>query len=435
MPSVILVGAQWGDEGKGKISDILSGSVKHVVRSQGGNNAGHTVVVGEEEYKLHLIPVGILHPGTQCYIGSGTVIDPGILLSEIGQLEKRGISLAGRLWISPLAHVIFPYHRTFDILLEKRKGVLSVGTTGRGIGPCYADKANRLGIRIEELTKPELLYDMLKMVLELKNAEFANVYGADPQSFEEIYKQYVQFGKDLKPYLANVEERVSSAIDSGEDILFEGAQGTFLDATVGTYPFVTSSSTIAAGICAGAGVGPKRIDHVLGVMKAFSTRVGHGPFPTELQPEENFPTHAQAREYGTTTGRQRRMGWFDAVIAFTAVKMNSLDSIALTKLDVLDQLDSIKICTHYLIDGKECRSFPLLNNSSSTLVPVYEVLPGWKQPTGFIRNRDELPANAKLYLERIEELCGIPISLLSQGPKREQTCVFEDVFRIPGRVL
>lgn len=433
MPSVILIGAQWGDEGKGKISDILSAQAKHIVRSQGGNNAGHTVVIGEEEYKLHLIPVGILHPETQCYIGAGTVIDPGVLLQEISQLEKRGVTLSGRLWISPLAHVIFPYHRTFDLLLEKRKGTLSVGTTGRGIGPCYADKANRLGIRMAELTNPDLLFTLLKSVLELKNAEFANVYGAAPLPFEEIFKQYLQFGKNLMPYIANVEEMVGSAIDNDEDILFEGAQGTFLDSTLGTYPFVTSSSTIAAGICAGAGVGPRSIDHVLGVMKAFSTRVGNGPFPTELQPEEIFPTHAKAREYGTTTGRQRRMGWFDAVLALTAVKMNSLDSIALTKLDVLDQLESIKICTEYLIDGKGRKSFPFLNGSSP-IIPIYEVLPGWKQPTGSIRNREELPENAKRYLDRIEELCGIPISLLSQGPKREQTCLFKDVFGTAEKV-
>lgn len=433
MPNVIIVGAQWGDEGKGKISDILAAQAKHIVRAQGGNNAGHTVMIGEEEFKLHLVPVGILHPHTQCYIGAGTVIDPEVLLKEISHLEKRGVALKGRLWISPAAHVIFPYHRLYDVLLEKKKGALSVGTTGRGIGPCYADKANRLGIRMEELAQPKDFQEHLKAILTLKNEEFVHLFKADPLPFESMYNEYANYGKLLQPMIAHVDEIVNAALDQDEDILFEGAQGTFLDITAGTYPFVTSSQTIAAGICAGTSVGPRRIDHVLGVIKAFTTRVGNGPFPTELQPEEKFPDHTQAREYGTTTGRQRRIGWFDAVLAKTAVKMNSIDSLALTKLDILDTLDEIKICTHYEIDGVKCHSFPMLNSQFKG-VPVYETLPGWKQSTATTLNRKDLPNNAENYIRRIEELCGAPISLLSFGPKREQTSICTDIFRTAEKV-
>lgn len=429
MPSVVLVGAQWGDEGKGKISDILSSCAKHIVRSQGGNNAGHTVVVGEDEYKLHLVPVGILHAHTQCYIGPGTVIDPNVLIQEISNLEKCKINLSDRLWISPNAHLILPYHRLLDAFLEKRKGRFSVGTTGRGIGPCYADKANRLGIRMIDLVQPETLHDLLKMILEIKNSELANVFQETPLSFDEIYKECLHLGKTLERYIAHVEQMVNAAIDNRENILFEGAQGTFLDSTIGTYPFVTSSSTIAAGICAGAGIGPRRIDHALGVIKAFATRVGHGPFPTELNTEETFPSHEQAREFGTTTGRRRRMGWFDAVLAKTAVKMNGLDSLALTKLDVLDELDSIKICTEYLVDGKRCQSFPAMENKLEGVSPIYEILPGWKKQTTSIHSREDLPLNAQRYLCRIEELCGTPISILSYGPKREQTCLFKEIYK------
>lgn len=430
MPSVILVGSQWGDEGKGKISDFLSAYAKHIVRAQGGNNAGHTAVVGQEEYKLHLIPVGILHTHTQCYIGAGTVIDPEILLQEINELKKKGFSPEGRLWISPLAHVIFPYHRKLDILLEKKKGTHSVGTTGRGIGPCYADKANRLGIRMEDLIKSHALAKSLKFVLELKNAELVNIYGEEPLSFENIYSQYTTLGEALAPFIKNVEHMINSVMDAKENILFEGAQGTFLDSTFGSYPFTTSSNTTASGICAGSGVGPRSIDHVLGVMKAFTTRVGQGPFPTELKVEEQFPNHVQAREYGTTTGRPRRMGWFDGVLAKTAVKLNSLDSLALTKLDVLDDLDEVKICTHYRVFDKTCEVFPSFNSPETE--PIYETLPGWKQSTKEAASEEDLPKNAKYFLRTIEELCSISVSFLSCGPKREQTLVFQNIFKNSG---
>lgn len=428
MPSIILVGTQWGDEGKGKISDTLSAKAQHIIRSQGGNNAGHTVIVEKEEYKLHLIPVGILHPHSQCYIGAGTVIDPKILLHEISHLEQRGISISGRLWISPRAHVIFPYHKICDFFLEKRKGNQSIGTTGRGIGPCYADKANRLGIRIQELMNPELFYDALKSNIELKNEELTKIFGEEPLSFEEIFKEYIGYGSSLAPYVADVEQQINDAIDRNENVLFEGAQGTYLDLTLGTYPFVTASSTVAGGICAGVGVGPKKIDHIIGVAKAFVTRVGNGPFPTELQEGETFPSHSQAREFGTTTGRKRRIGWFDAVLARDAIKMNSVDSLALTKLDVFDHLEQIKICTHYQIAGAEYHGFPHLYDNLQKIVPVYKVVPGWQKSTEFINRREDLPDNAKKYLDLIEELCEIPISILSVGPKREQTCFFQDLF-------
>ena len=352
MPSVIVVGAQWGDEGKGKIIDILTANAKHVIRAQGGNNAGHTILIGKEEYKLHLIPSGILHPNPKCYIGAGTVLDPEVLINEIDSIQSRGHTTKGRLWISPAAHVIFPYHRQMDLLLEKKKGDRSIGTTGRGIGPCYADKANRLGIRIGEFIRQDLFPKALKPVLNLKNEELIKIYGEPPLSYDAMLKQYNAYADYLRPYVTNIEVDICNAINKNENVLFEGAQGTFLDITSGTYPFVTSSNTIAGGICVGAGVGPSHIHHTLGVVKAYTTRVGNGPLPSEAKEDENFLDHHNAREYGTTTGRKRRIGWFDSVLAKTAVCLNGLQSMALTKLDILDELENIKICIGYKIHGK-----------------------------------------------------------------------------------
>lgn len=428
MPQVILIGAQWGDEGKGKIIDILTAQAKHVVRAQGGNNAGHTVIIDHEEYKLHLIPSGILHTHTHCYIGAGTVIDPAVLIQEIEALEARGIVIKGRLWISPSAHLIFPYHRALDLLLEQKKGSRSLGTTGRGIGPCYADKANRLGIRVGDFIRPDIFSRVLKSVLSLKNEELTKLFGAEKMSYDEIYKQYSRYAEILKPFVIDVEELVNQAIDNKENVLFEGAQGTFLDITLGTYPFVTSSNTIAGGICAGAGVGPSRIDHTIGVIKAYTTRVGNGPLPTEVTDEESFLDHQQAREYGTTTGRKRRVGWFDAVLARTAVRLNGIDSIALTKLDILDHLDKIKICVSYQIHGSRLDRMPCQTEDLEKIVPIYEVLPGWKCPTGHIDKYDDLPENAKKYLAKIEQLCGSPISMISLGPQRDKTIILRDIF-------
>lgn len=429
MPSVIVVGAQWGDEGKGKIIDCLTDKAAHIVRAQGGNNAGHTILIGKEEYKLHLIPSGILHPHTQCYIGAGTVLDPEVLIQEIQSLESRGYQLKGRLWISAAAHVIFPYHRQIDTLLEKKKGSRSIGTTGRGIGPCYADKANRLGIRMGELIRTDVFPTTLKDVMHLKNDELKQMYGAQPLSYDAVLQQYTQFAQILSPYVASFEHDLYKAIKNNENVLFEGAQGTFLDITSGTYPFVTSSNTVAAGICAGAGVGPSHIHHTLGVVKAYTTRVGNGPLPSEVREEEAFLDHRQAREFGTTTGRKRRVGWFDAVLVNAAIGLNGLQSMALTKLDILDNLAEIKICTGYKCRGKVQHHLPAVAEDFGLLEPIYETLPGWKSPTHHATKYEELPDNAKRYLQRLETLCGIPISLISVGPEREHTMILRDLFQ------
>ena len=428
MPSIIVVGAQWGDEGKGKIIDILTAQAKHIVRAQGGNNAGHTILIGDQEYKLHLIPSGILHQHTHCYIGAGTVIDPEVLINEINALDARGISSKGRLMISPAAHVIFPYHRVLDLLLEQKKGERAIGTTGRGIGPCYADKANRLGIRMGELIRPDIFSKVLKSVLTLKNEEITVLYGGEKMSYDDIFKRYTGFADYLRHFVDNVEEKINNVIDAGENVLFEGAQGTFLDITSGTYPFVTSSNTVAGGICVGAGVGPSRIDHTLGVVKAYTTRVGNGPLPSEAKEDEQFLDHHRAREYGTTTGRKRRIGWFDAVLAKTAVRLNGLDSIALTKLDILDELETIKICTGYQINGMRHDHLPSLTEDLEKIMPIYETMPGWKQTTSNITSYEELPSRAKDYLKYIETLCKTPISMISLGPERERTIILKELF-------
>lgn len=428
MPSIIVMGAQWGDEGKGKIIDLLTSEAKHIVRAQGGNNAGHTVIIGEEEYKLHLTPSGILHPHTQCYIGAGTVIDPEVLVFEMNTLETRGINLSNRLWISPAAHIIFPYHRQLDLLLEKKKGPRSVGTTGRGIGPCYADKANRIGIRLAELIHPEIFPTLLKSALELKNEEITQLYKSTPLSYEEILSEYTRYANHLKNYVANVEEIIENALDSNEPILFEGAQGTFLDTTFGTYPYVTSSNTTAGGICTGAGVGPTSINHTLGVIKSYTTRVGLGPLPSEVNEDEEFLDHYEAREFGTTTRRKRRIGWFDAVLARTSAKINGLNSLAVTKLDILDHLETIKICTAYDINGTRVERLPYLTEEQDAVTPVYESLRGWKTPTKDIRVFEDLPLEAKEYLRRIEKITGVPLSMVSVGPERDQTIMLQNPF-------
>jgi adenylosuccinate synthase len=432
MPSVIVVGTQWGDEGKGKIIDLLTDQAQHIIRAQGGNNAGHTIKIGEKEFKLHLVPSGILHPHTVCYIGAGTVIDPKVLIDEIDGLEKRGIKIEGRLWISPAAHVIFPYHCILDTLLENKKGERRIGTTGRGIGPCYVDKANRLGIRMGELTRKDLFPKLLNSVVALKNEELQKLYDHAPINIKELQEEYQTYAERLQRHVAPVEQMIHDAIENGENILFEGAQGTFLDSTLGTYPYVTSSSTLAGGIAVGSGVGPSHINHTLGVIKAYTTRVGNGPLPSEVRDENVFIEHKSAREFGTTTGRQRRVGWFDAVLARTAVNLNGLQSLALTKLDILDHLESINICIGYEIDGEILNSFPYLAEDLSKVTPIYESLPGWKCSTTTMESINDLPANAKRYIERIEELCKIPVSILSFGPERERTITIHNIFQCEG---
>lgn len=434
MPSVIVVGAQWGDEGKGKIVDILTSNSKHIVRAQGGNNAGHTIIIGQEEYKLHLTPSGILQPHTQCYIGAGTVIDPEVLVFEMNTLQSRGIDITGRLWISPAAHIIFPYHRKLDLLLEQEKGPRAVGTTGRGIGPCYVDKANRLGIRMAELINPDIFSKILQGVLTFKNKELTKLYESDPFSYEEIYSEYSRYAQHLSPYIANVEETIDEKIALGENVLFEGAQGTFLDITTGTYPYVTSSNTDAGGICTGSGIGPSRINHTLGVIKAYTTRVGLGPFPTEVKDDDVFLDNYAAREFGTTTRRKRRIGWFDAVLAKAATRLNGFNSMAVTKLDVLDELETLKICLAYEIDGKRVESVPYLAEELERAIPIYETLPGWKTSTTSASKFDDLPVEAQNYIKRIESLTGAPVSMISVGPEREQTIQLHNIFAVEEMV-
>ncbi len=431
MPSVIVVGAQWGDEGKGKMIDLLAERAEYVVRSQGGNNAGHTIVVNENEFRFHLIPSGILYPHAQCFIAGGTVIDPKVLLEEIKVLSEKGIALQGRLHISPFAQIVFPYHKILDKLYEERKGDQAIGTTGRGIGPCYADKANRVGIRVCELIHPTLLEKRLRFTLSLKNQELQAIFQHTPLDFDTVFKEYVAYGKALSPFVNEVEKIVGKACRQNKNVLFEGAHGTLLDLTFGTYPYVTSSSTISSGVSGGAGVGPSRIDHTLGVVKAYTTRVGAGPLPSALTEQEKslFLDHATAREIGTTTGRYRRMGWFDACLVRHAACLNGMDSLALTKLDVLDTLKEIKICTGYHLRGQLLDSPPPLVEDLENVEPVYETLPGWNQSTKDIKSYDQLPKEAIRYVNRICELVNTPLSILSLGPEREKTLFVQDVLK------
>lgn len=435
MVGVVVVGAQWGDEGKGKVIDLLTAQAQHVVRAQGGNNAGHTILIGDDEYKLHLVPSGILQKHTTCYIGSGTVIDPAVLLEEIALLESRGIDTTNRLWISPSAHVIFPYHREIDRLLEQHKGAQLVGTTARGIGPCYADKAHRLGIRIETLIDPSALNEALSTVLPMKNAEIVKLYGGKEYDLASLAAEYQQYGEQLAPRVMPVGSTIAEALETGAHVLFEGAQGALLDISSGTYPFVTSSPTTAGGICTGIGIGPKCLDHIVGVFKAYVTRVGTGPFPTEVTDDEVFLDHVTAREFGTTTGRKRRLGWFDGVLARTAVRLNSMDSFAITKLDILDTVETIKICTGYALDGKTLDRPPARAQDLARVKPLYEEHPGWGVSTTDATSFEELPDNAKRYIARIETLCGIPASIISVGPERSRTFILRDLFTTREAVL
>lgn len=431
MPSVIIVGTQWGDEGKGKVIDLLAEQADLVVRAQGGNNAGHTIVVKGEEFRFHLIPSGILYPHTQCFISGGTVIDPKVLLQEIKELKGKGITLEKRLHLSPYAHIIFPYHRQLDRLIEERKGTAAIGTTGRGIGPCYTDKMSRIGIRICELINPALLEKKLRAILPLKDLEVHGIYQQPLLDFNEIFDEYVAYGKELAPYVSDVEKIVAQACREKKNVLFEGAHGTLLDISFGTYPFVTSSNTISSGVSSGAGIGPSCIDHTIGVVKAYTTRVGAGPLPTALTEQEQklFLDNVAAREVGTTTGRNRRMGWFDACLVRLAARLNGMDSLALTKLDVLDSLKEIKICTAYRLDGQLLDSPPPAVEDLDRVEPIYETLPGWNCSTKDFSSFDQLPKNAMAYVNRICELVSTPLSILSLGPERERTLFTQDLMR------
>lgn len=429
MPAIIVVGLQWGDEGKGKMIDILSQQAEFIVRSQGGHNAGHTLLTQGQEFKFHLIPSGILHAHTRCVIAGGTVIQPKALLEEINELQKRGVSVKDRLFISPSAHVIFPYHVLLDALLESLRGKEAIGTTQRGIGPCYTDASSRQGIRIAELIRPSALRRKLQTTLPHVNATLAS-FNKAPFSLEEIVAEYSGYGTKLSSFVAPAEEMIYDAIKQSRPVLFEGAHGTYLDITFGSYPFVTSSHTLAAGVACGAGVGPTRIDHTLGVLKAYTTRVGRGPLPTTLTSKEHalFLPPERAREVGTTTGRERRLGWFDAVLARHALGLSGVDSIALMKLDILDSLDSVKICTAYRLNKEKISLPPQTEEAWEEIEPVYEELPGWKKATSSIKKLKDLPKEARAYLDRIEELLKIPFSFVSLGPDREQTLVLHNPF-------
>ncbi|MBF8263749.1 MAG: purA [Parachlamydiales bacterium] len=411
---------QWGDEGKGKVVDLLSESAVHIARAQGGNNAGHTVVVSGKEYRFHLIPSGILYPHTRCYIGGGTVIDPKSLIGELDSLRHHGISFEKRLFISPYAHVIFPYHRILD---ELNEGVHSIGTTKRGIGPCYVDKVGRRGLRMADLIAQDTFRDKLAKTLQWKNLEIERLFGHKPLSLDEISDEYAAYAEQLAPFVAPVEEMLFRAGRNNEKILYEGAQGSLLDVTFGTYPFVTSSCTIAGGVCSGLGVGPSSIDRVVGVTKAYTTRVGNGPFVTELSSAELglFPDHTAAREIGVTTGRKRRIGWFDAPLVTHTIHLNGVDTLAIMKLDILGDLDEIRICVGYKIGKKQIHTFPAMIENLALVEPIYETMPGWKCPIGSIQTFNDLPHAARAYVRRIEELCGVEVSLISVGPGREQT--------------
>ncbi len=419
MPTKVVMGAQWGDEGKGKVIDILAGQSDVVVRSQGGNNAGHTVVANGQEYKLHLTPSGILYPNTLCLIGNGVVVDPKVLLEEIDMLTSRGVDV-GNLKIDARAHVILPYHIALDGLSEKARGSAEIGTTKRGIGPCYMDKAERSGIRMHEFVDEELFRRRFKENLEMKNLFIEKVYNETPLKYEDYVEEYVGYAKRLAPFVTDCTVLLHEAIKAGKKVLFEGAQATLLDIDLGTYPYVTSSHPVSGGVCVGAGVGPTVIDECIGVVKAYTTRVGKGPFPTELFDETGDLIRNRGGEFGTTTGRPRRTGWFDAVIVKFAVRTSSLTGIAVNKIDTLANLGELKICTGYKYKGELITEFPYSLDILAQCEPVYEVMPGWEGDLGQIKSYDELPENAKRYISRIEELCDVKVSMVGIGPDRTQ---------------
>jgi adenylosuccinate synthase len=427
MAAVVLIGSQWGDEGKGKITDFLAEKARVVVRYQGGNNAGHTVVANGEEFKLHLIPSGILYEDKTCVIGNGVVIDPKVLLEELDYLAERGIK-TGKLLISSNAHVIMPYHMVLDGLEEEARGEHKIGTTKRGIGPAYMDKASRIGIRVIDLLDKDEFAEKLRLNLAQKNNLFVKMYGKEALNFDEIYQTYLGYAEKLRPMVTDSSLAIDNNIKAGERVLFEGAQGTLLDIDHGTYPYVTSSNPIAGGACVGAGVGPTRINRVIGVIKAYTTRVGEGPFPTELLDKTGEEMRANGHEFGTTTGRARRCGWFDAVIARYTARVSGLSDFAVTKLDVLTGLDKLKICVGYRVDGEIIKEFPQSQKIFKQCRPLYEEMPGWQEDLTNVRRFEDLPKAAQNYVQRIEVLTGVPATLVAIGPGREQTIVRGEVF-------
>lgn len=430
MSSVVVVGTQWGDEGKGKIVDLLTRYADFVVRFQGGNNAGHTLVVEGKKFIFHIIPSGILYDSKMCMIGNGVIIDPAVLISEIDQLQKQGLTVTPeRLMISERAHFIMPYHARLD---QAKEAALSennkIGTTGRGIGPCYMDKVGRIGIKAGDLLDDDLFREKLKVAVEEKNFLLTQKYHAEPVDFEEIYRLYQGYAEKLAPFYGNVSVELDKARKNNHNILFEGAQGTQLDIDHGTYPFVTSSNTVAGNACNGSGFGPAYIDAVVGILKAYTTRVGAGPFPTELFDQTGEQLQQKGFEFGATTGRRRRCGWLDAVVANDAVRLNGLTGLAVTKLDVLSGQENIKIATSYDLGGKKISAMPANIKEAENVSPVYESLKGWKEDIEKIRDYDDLPLQAKEYIRRVEELTGVPANIVSVGPDRAETLMLTNPF-------
>ena len=427
MPGIVIVGAQWGDEGKGKVTDLLAEQAQVVVRYQGGNNAGHTVVIGQQTLKLHLIPSGIHRPGVLCVVGNGLVVDPRAMVAEMDELESKGLDTSG-LRISANAHLVMPYHLMLDGVEEERRGGKSLGTTRRGIGPTYTDKAARYGLRMQDLLDMAVFEEKLSQALEQKNILLREVYGKEPLEMEPILEEYGACAERLRPHVVDASLLVHKALTQSQNVLFEGAQGTLLDIDHGTYPFVTSSSPVAGGACTGVGVGPRQIDGVIGVSKAYTTRVGAGPFPTELTDAVGDHLVEVGREYGTTTGRRRRCGWFDGVILRYAVRVNGLTGLALTKLDVLTGLTRLKICVGYEYDDQVLKEFPYQGAVLARCQPIYEEVDGWTEEISGARAYDKLPPQARAYVARLEELAGVPIDMISVGPEREQTILLRSPF-------
>jgi adenylosuccinate synthase len=419
VPGTALVGIQWGDEGKGKVTDLLAEDTDLVVRYQGGNNAGHTIMVGGERYALHIVPTGILYPHCVPVIGPGVVVDPQVLIEEMDSLGGRGIDVSS-LVVSGNAHLIMPYHLELDRVTERRLGRNRLGTTKRGIGPAYADKAARIGLRVQDLLDPKIFAAKLDVALKEKNLVLARAYGRLPFDGDEIGNRYLGYGEKLRPHIADVPSLLHRALDEGKRVLFEGAQATMLDLDHGTYPFVTSSNPIAGGACVGAGVGPRDVAIIIGIAKAYCTRVGSGPLPTEADPADADVLVEMGREYGTTTGRKRRCGWFDVVAARYAARINTLTELVVTKLDVLSSFDRIKVCVAYDYEGRRYEAFPPNQTVFNRCVPVYEEMPGWREDLRDARSLDHLPKEARAYIEMIETTVGVPVSWASVGPGRDE---------------
>ncbi|HGG0418688.1 adenylosuccinate synthase [Clostridium botulinum] len=428
MSAFIVLGAQWGDEGKGKMTDYLAENADVVVRFQGGNNAGHTVVVGEKEYKLHLIPSGILYNDKLNVIGNGVVLDPKALFEEISYLESLGVDITpDRLIISDRAHVIMPYHRVLDGIKERVRGNKDIGTTGKGIGPSYTDKMERSGIRVCDLIHKEVFEENLKDTLEIKNKIITEVFGGEALDYNEIYNEYLGYAEKLRPFVKDISVIVNKKIKEGKEVLFEGAQGTLLDIDYGTYPYVTSSSTIAGGVCIGAGVGPTAITNAVGIAKAYTTRVGKGPFPTELLDKTGDWIREKGHEFGVTTGRARRCGWLDLVILKTSARVSGLTSFAVTKIDTLAGLDTLKVCTGYILNGEIIDYVPASLEDLAKCEPIYEEFEGWDDSIANARCYEDLPKNAVKYLKKIEDFTETKVSIVSVGPKRDQTMMISEI--------